>query len=103
MSDPDWLQELKQKDPRVNRVERMVRIEEELRDSVIVKLLCDYAESEARDAREQLVRVSPSAPAEIARLQQMATLPELIKDVIEGALLSGRAAVNELNEESDAA
>lgn len=98
-TDIDFLAELNAKDPRIKRIEQMVDIEAEIRDSATFKLLCDYAEREARDALTLLGTVAPTNTAEICRLQLMLKLPDIIRDVIHGALLSGHAAVEEINEE----
>jgi hypothetical protein len=95
----DILEELIDKDPRVKRIARMVDIETEIRDSEALKLFCAFAEDEAKAARIALETVDPSNMARIIELQFRTRLPDFIKDVISGALLSGKAAEREMNEE----
>jgi hypothetical protein len=77
----------------------MVDVQTELRESRVVRLICDFAEREAADAKELLCSADPADVSAIAKLQQRVQLPTIIQEVIQGAILSGEVAEQELNED----
>lgn len=96
----EFFEHMRAHDSRYRAIERMVNVEAELRDSVVLRMVCDVAAADAKDARKALEEVDPLNTREIYRLQAMIRFPRVIEDVVAAVIRSGQAAQQELNEEA---
>lgn len=95
----EFLGELR-KDERWRDVERGIKIEQELRDSVALNMVLKVVEQQANDALELLVDADPTDAKIITSLQAKVMRARIIGNTLDAVMRRGTIAEQSLKDES---
>lgn len=100
---PDFIEKLKKKDPRWLIVEQAIRIENELRDSEVIKCILQVLQEDAEKAIQQLIDADPLDTKRITVLQQTIKHAKVIGNTLEALRRRGTVTQQTLVEEGNLA
>lgn len=99
---PEFIERVKAQDPRFNVVDASLRIQQELRDSVVIKAVLEEVGEQAADALEELAAVDPTDTDLIIRHQAKVFRARFVARTLNAIIRKGEIAEQSLNEESTA-
>lgn len=95
------LSNLRARDERWRIVDLSIKIDTELRDSLIINLVIEAASRRAEEAKDALVDVNPSDLQKIIGLQADAQCAKLIGEILRNVKTSGNEAFAALQAEEE--
>lgn len=97
---PEVIERLKSRDDRIAAIDLMLQLQNELDNSVALKLVLDKAAEEAANALEELADADPTDYLIIRRLQAKVYRARFIAKTINKAILKGHNAEQSLGDEA---
>lgn len=98
---PEDLDNLRARDERWKIVDLSIKIDTELRDSLIINMVIEAASRRAEEAKDALVDVNPSDIQKIIGLQADAQCAKLIGEILRNVRNSGNEAFASLHAEEE--
>lgn len=98
--DSDFIERVKSQDSRFQDIELSIKIEAELRDSIILKAVLKTIENDANQALKQLAIIDPTDVKGIIALQSKVYCATIIGNTIESIREAGAFAMLSVQEES---
>lgn len=95
----DFIEKLKSRDKRWAEVETAIKVEDELRTSIILKSVLEVINQEAVEALEKIVHCDPSDTKLIISLQASVKRARIIGNTIEAIRRNGAFAQQALQDE----
>lgn len=95
---PEMLESMKARDSRIMAVDKMICIESELRNSVVVRAIMDQAEAERMAAIKEFGALNPVDTGGIMILQAKVYKAQFIAETVGGILRLGQYAEQSLRE-----
>lgn len=97
----EMIERFKAQDDRLKVIDLAINIENELRDNIVLKLIFDAADSEAREALEALAMVDPADQQKILALQAKVYRAKFINKTLSHVLFQAKVAENSLKDETE--
>lgn len=97
---PEHIERLKAQDVRFNDLDIRLKIEQELRESVALKIVLESAGEQAAEALEELAGVDPTDTNRVIRLQAKVFRARFIARTLNAVIRKGEMAEQSLNDES---